>query len=123
MMILPELNMDVQELMKLKRIKSCIGGFSDTAVTGEWYERQDGTRFWQIGVSADNYLSVSEGVSLHCLVFGKAFYCRLKGISFPERRPCICEDLTEIDLAVKQGVLATILNWESEEAGVIRVGD
>ena len=116
MMILPELEMEAQDLMNLKRIKSCIGGFSDCAVTGEWYERQDGTRFWQVIVD-------SALVNLHCLVFNKAFYCRLAGISFPELRPCICEDLTEIDPDVKQGVLATIRSWESEEAGVIRVGD
>ena len=106
MMILPELNMDVQELMKLKRIKSCIGGFSDTAVTGEWYERQDGTRFWQI-IVAD-----ARG-TLHCLVFGKEFYCRFACRSLSEQRPYLSKDLTEIDPAVKQGVLAQIDKWTS----------
>jgi hypothetical protein len=106
-MILPELEMNAQDLMNLKRIKSSIGGCGDSAVTGEWYERPDGTRFWQVNVCSGR-------VNLHCLVFSKAFYSRLAGISFPELRPCLSEDLTEIDPEVKQGVLAEICKWENE---------
>jgi len=90
----------------LKFLTHRYGGFEDCAVVGDWFERQDGTRFWQITVE-------SARGSLHCLVFSKAFVSRLAGISFPELRSCIGEDLTEIDPAVKQGVLAQIDKWTS----------
>ena len=91
------------------------GGFDDCAVDGDWFEGQDGTRFWQLTiVSADNYRPIAERINLHCLVSGNEFQCFNAGITFPELEVAICKDITDIDPEARKGVLDTISAWERE---------
>jgi hypothetical protein len=89
------------------------GGFDDCAVSGERYEGQNGTRFWQITiVSADNFRPVSKRVNAQCLVFGEDFHCT--SIETPTPLDIRRGKATEIDDEVKQGVLSVIRRWENE---------
>jgi hypothetical protein len=91
------------------------GGFNDCAVSGDWFEQQDGTRFWQITiVSADNYRSVADRINLHCLVSGDVFQCKEASITFPGLEAVIGETITDIDPEVLKGVLDTIGAWGDE---------
>jgi hypothetical protein len=105
----------MEEFGMSKNLAHRYGGFADCAVVGDWYERQDGTRFWQMTVvSADNYRSGPERINLHCLVSDHDFQCFNVGITFPDLEVAICEGPVDIDPLVRKGVLDTIGTWEGE---------
>jgi hypothetical protein len=120
-----EMNKYLQELANARPITPLRNGrFDDCVVSGQRYEDQDGSRFWNLTVvSADNYRAVPERVNLNCFVFGNEFHCRASGINvLNDFRHAICRDAAEIDPVVKRAVLTTIRKWEGEEACAAKTG-
>ena len=116
MKIEDETVMHADGLLNARKIKHRAGGFDDCAIDGNWYEGQDGTRFWRITiVSADNYRSLSERINVHCLVSGGDFKCLEAGITVPGFE-CFTNGPADVDPTVRKKALAEISKWENEAA-------